>query len=113
MKSGIYLEKEQVEIRELPMPEVGDNDVLLQNLYSSICGTDVAVSVGGEFGHETVSRVVKVGKNVTDFSVGERVYPYPRYAKGDTKRAGTIGGFSSKFSRTVRLCSLQYSVREF
>lgn len=124
MKAGIYLEKEQVEIRELPLPEVGDNDVLVQNLYSSICDTDVAVfthgpntghkvSVGGEFGHETVSRVVKVGKNVTDFSVGERVYPYPRYAKGDTKRAGTIGGFSSKFSRTVRLCSLQYSVREF
>ena len=29
MKAGIYLEKEQVEIRELPMPEVGDNDVLV------------------------------------------------------------------------------------
>ncbi len=105
MKAGIYLGKEQVEIRELPLPEVGDQDVLIQNIYSSICGTDVAVfmygpntghkvKVGGEFGHETVSRVVKVGKNVTDFKVGQRVYPYPRYAKGDTKRAGTIGGFS-------------------
>ena len=50
--------------------------------------------MGGEFGHETVSRIVKVGKNVTDFTVGERVYPYPRFATGDTKRAGTIGGFS-------------------
>ena len=105
MKAGIYLGKEQIELRELPLPEVGDNDVLVQNLYSSVCGTDVAVfthgpntghkvTVGGEFGHETVSRVVKVGKNVTDFAMGERVYPYPRYAKGDTKRAGTIGGFS-------------------
>lgn len=105
MKAGIYLGKENVEIRELPLPKVGDNDVLIKNIYSSICGTDVAVfnhgpntghkiSVGGEFGHETVSRVVKVGKNVTGFSVGERVYPYPRYAKNDTKRAGTIGGFS-------------------
>ena len=105
MKAGIYLGKETIELRELPVPEVGDNDVLVQNLYSSVCGTDVAVffhgpntghrvTVGGEFGHETVSRVVKVGKNVTDFAVGERVYPYPRYAKGDTKRAGTIGGFS-------------------
>lgn len=84
------------------MPPVGENDVLVQNLYSSVCGTDVAVffhgpntghkvTVGSEFGHETVSRVVKVGKNVTDFTVGERVYPYPRYAKGDTRRAGTIG----------------------
>lgn len=26
--------------------------------------------------------------------MGDRVYPYPRYATGDTKRAGTIGGFS-------------------
>lgn len=105
MKAGIYLGKENVEIRELPLPEVGDNDVLIQNIYSGICGTDVAVfnhgpntghkvDVGGEFGHETVSRVVKTGKNVTEFSVGDRVYPYPLYAKGDTRRAGTIGGFS-------------------
>ena len=50
MKAGIYLEKEQVEIRELPMPEVGDNDVLVQNLYSSICGTDVAVFTHGPSG---------------------------------------------------------------
>ena len=105
MKAGIYLGKEKVEIRELPLPEVGDNDVLVQNLYSSICGTDVAVynhgpgtghkvTVGGEFGHETVSVVVKTGKNVTDFKAGERVYPYPLYAKNDTGRAGTLGGFS-------------------
>lgn len=104
-KAGIYLGKESVEIRELPMPEVGENDVLIQNLYSSICGTDTAVyrhgpgtghkiTVGGEFGHETISRVAAVGSAVKDFKVGERVYPYPRYAKKDTRRAGTIGGFS-------------------
>lgn len=52
------------------------------------------INVGGEFGHETVSRIVKIGRNVRDFTVGERVYPYPRYAKDDTKQAGTIGGFS-------------------
>ena len=105
MKAGIYLGKEQIEIRELPLPEVGEDDILVQNIYSSVCGTDVAVfthgpntghkvTVGGEFGHETVSRVVKVGRKNTEFTVGERVYPYPRYAKGDTRRAGTIGGFS-------------------
>lgn len=105
MKAGIYLGKEQVEVRELEIPVCGDDDVLIRNLYSSVCGTDVAVynhgpgtghkiTVGGEFGHETVSQVVAVGKNVTDFSVGERVYPYPLYAKNDTSRAGTLGGFS-------------------
>ncbi|MGN1346045.1 MAG: zinc-binding dehydrogenase [Eubacteriales bacterium] len=105
MKAAIYSGKEQIEIRDLPMPVCGDNDVILQNLYSSICGTDVAVfhhgpgtghriDIGGEFGHETVSRIAAVGTNVTDFTVGERVYPYPLLAKGDTRRAGTIGGFS-------------------
>lgn len=105
MKAAIYLGRENVEVRELPNPVCGDNDVVIKNIYSSICGTDVAVythgpntghrvEVGGEFGHETVSRIVAVGKNITDFKVGERVYPYPRYAKNDTKRAGTIGGFS-------------------
>lgn len=105
MKAAIYLGKEKIEIREVPMPVCGDNDVVIKNLYSSICGTDVAVychgpgtghkiDIGGEFGHETVSRIAAVGKNVSDFKVGERVYPYPLFAKGDTKRAGTIGGFS-------------------
>lgn len=105
MKAAIYLGQENVEVKELPNPVCGDNDVIIQNIYSSICGTDVAVykhgpntghrvDVGGEFGHETVSRIVAVGKNVTDFKIGERVYPYPRYVKNDTKRAGTIGGFS-------------------
>ncbi|MDE7320388.1 MAG: alcohol dehydrogenase catalytic domain-containing protein [Lachnospiraceae bacterium] len=105
MKAAIYAGKEQVEIRELQNPVCGDDDVIIKNIYSSICGTDVAVytkgpntghriTVGGEFGHETISTVVEVGKNVTEFKIGERVYPYPLYAKNDTKKAGTIGGFS-------------------
>ncbi|MGM9637949.1 MAG: zinc-binding dehydrogenase [Eubacteriales bacterium] len=105
MKAAIYWGKENIEIKDLPIPECGDNDVLIRNIYSSICGTDVAVyrhgpgtghriSIGGEFGHETISCVAAVGKNVTEFKLNERVYPYPLFAKNDTRRAGTIGGFS-------------------
>lgn len=105
MKAAIYEGKWAVSIRELPTPVCGDRDILLQNLYASVCGTDVAVynhgpgtghkiTVGGEFGHETVCRVAAVGKDVTDFRVGDRVYPYPLLVTGDTSRAGTIGGFS-------------------
>ncbi|MBR1693311.1 MAG: zinc-binding dehydrogenase [Lachnospiraceae bacterium] len=105
MKSAIYLGKEHIEIQEVPIPHCTGQDVVIRNLYSSICGTDVAVymhgpetghkvTIGGEFGHETVSVISEVGANVTGFHVGDRVYPYPRYAKNDTRRAGTLGGFS-------------------
>jgi len=105
MKSAIYLGKENIKIQESPIPQLDSYDVLIKNIYSSICGTDVAVyrhgadtghriRIGEAFGHETVSRVVAVGEKNTDFSVGERVYPYPLYALNDVDRAGAIGGFS-------------------
>lgn len=105
MLSALYMGQGDIVVRQVPVPIVGERDVLIQNIYSSICGTDVAVytkgtgtghriTVGGEFGHETVSRIAAVGENVSGFQIGQRVYPYPRYAKGDTGRAGTIGGFS-------------------
>ncbi len=105
MKAGIYLGQGSVEIQERPDPVCGDDGIVLKNIYSSICGTDVAVynhgtglghriTIGGEFGHETVCRVAAVGKNVTDINVGDRVYPYPLLVTGDPGRAGTIGGFS-------------------
>ena len=105
MRAAIYNGQKNIALTEMETPVAGDNDIVVKNIYSSICGTDVAVyfhgpgtghkiTVGGEFGHETVSEVVQVGKNVKDIKVGHIVYPYPRLAKGDTKRAGTIGGFS-------------------
>lgn len=105
MKAAIYMGKHSIKMTNILTPECGENDILLKNVYASICGTDVAVfqhgsqtghhiAVGGEFGHEMSSVVVKVGKNVNYIHVGDRVYPYPRTVKGDPKRAGTVGGFS-------------------
>lgn len=105
MKAAIYYGKKDVRIEEIEKTVCGDNDIIVKNLYASICGTDVAVythgpntghkiTVGGEFGHEVVCEVAEVGKNVKNIEVGDIVYPYPLLAKGDTRRAGTIGGFS-------------------
>ena len=105
MKAALYQGQRQIELTELPTPHAGPDDVVIQNLYASICGTDVAVyrhgpgtghriTVGDEFGHEVVSRVAEVGANVRDIRVGDRVYPYPLLARGDPGRAGTLGGFS-------------------
>ena len=105
MRAAIYNGQKDILLTQLETPVAGENDIVVRNIYASICGTDVAVynygpntghrvTVGGEFGHEIVSEVVQVGKNVKDIHVGDRVYPYPRLAKGDPKRAGTVGGFS-------------------
>lgn len=104
-QAAIYHGQYDVTIDTLETPTVGPTDVLIQNLYAGMCGSDVAVfnhgtatghKVGAEheFGHEAISRVAAVGAAVRDFTVGERVYPYPLYARGDTSRAGSMGGFS-------------------
>ena len=105
MRAALYNGQKNIMMTELETPTAGDNDIVVKNIYASICGTDVAVyehgtntghriTLGSEFGHEMVSEVVQVGKNVKDIKIGDRVYPYPRLAKGDPKRAGTTGGFS-------------------
>lgn len=102
MRAALYNGQKSIEMTELPTPEAGENDIVVKNIYASICGTDVAVyehgpgtghriTVGSEFGHEMVSEVFQVGKNIKNIKVGDRVYPYPRLAKGDPKRAGTTG----------------------
>jgi threonine 3-dehydrogenase len=69
---------------EIPRPEIGINDVLIQVLRTGICGTDVhiynwdawarkTIPVPMAVGHEFVGRIVEVGANVKDFHVGEIV----------------------------------------
>ena len=105
MKAALYQGQKKIAMTTLETPVAGDDDIVVKNLYASICGTDVAVyqhgpntghriTLGSEFGHEMVSQVVQVGENVRGIHLGDRVYPYPRLAKGDPKRAGTVGGFS-------------------
>lgn len=58
---------------------VGDNDVLIETMYASICHSDVHHAHedwGKEVypmvpGHEIAGRVTQVGKNVTKFKVGD------------------------------------------
>ncbi len=69
---------------EVPVPEIGINDVFVQILRTGICGTDVhiynwdawsqkTVPVPLVIGHEFVGRVVEVGSNVKDFEPGDIV----------------------------------------
>ena len=56
IEKPIYLGKEKVKIQELPLPEVGNYDVLIQNIYSSIC-----VRIGNFFVFEDYFRSGRKG----------------------------------------------------
>jgi threonine 3-dehydrogenase len=69
---------------DVPEPDIGINDVLIQVLRTGICGTDVhiynwdawaqrTIPVPMVVGHEFVGRIVEVGSNVHDFHLGDIV----------------------------------------
>ena len=71
-------------LRDVPVPEVGINDVLIRVLRTSVCGTDVhiwnwdawaqeTIPVGITIGHEFVGVVEAFGANVHDFAKGDLV----------------------------------------
>ena len=105
MRAAIYNGQKNILLSELPTPVAGDNDIVVRNIFSASAermwqctstapNTGHRVTLGGGFGHEMVSEVVEVGKNVKGLHLGIGYIPAPRLAKGDTKRAGTVGGFS-------------------
>jgi len=76
------LEPLAVELREVPIPEVGDDDVLLRVGAVSVCGSDVhqaynthswPVRVPVVLGHEFAGTVARVGRGVTRFREEDRV----------------------------------------
>src|SRR5213596_3042516 len=76
-EAGLWLE-------EVPVPDIGINDVLIKVLRTGICGTDLhiynwdawaqkTIPIPMAVGHEFVGRIVEVGSNVNDFHPGDIV----------------------------------------
>ena len=74
---GIWME-------QVPMPEIGPNEVLVKLEKTAICGTDLhiykwddwsqrTIKPGLVIGHEFVGRIVDMRPGVTDYQLGQRV----------------------------------------
>ena len=85
-KVAVLTGEKKIEVRELPVPEINDDEVLVKIEGCGICGTDVHEYKGDPFGyipvqlgHEGTGTVVKIGKNIiTDYSgkplvIGDKV----------------------------------------
>lgn len=82
MKAVQIVKPNQLEVIEVPMPELTEKDnVLVKMTAAGICGSDVGIYHGTNaaatypriIGHEMVGVVSEVGENVTHLKAGDRV----------------------------------------
>jgi threonine 3-dehydrogenase len=73
-----------LELKEVPTPAIGINDVLIRVHRMGICGTDLHIDAWDAWaarsivpplvvGHEFVGEIVEIGSNVSDFRLGDLV----------------------------------------
>ena len=75
---AMLTKKEGFEIKEYPIPEIGDDDILVRVEGCGVCGTDAHEYKRDPFGlipvalgHEGTGEIVKMGKNVKKDSAGK------------------------------------------
>jgi L-iditol 2-dehydrogenase len=81
MRAGVFREKGVVHVEEVPVPEVGNGEVLIKVAACGICGTDIKkifqryVEPPQILGHELAGTVVAVGRG-TKWTPGDRVMSF-------------------------------------
>lgn len=81
MLAAVVVQPGKMEVKEVPDPELGENDVLLKVASCGICGSDVHAFEGNHFrttyprimGHEFSGYVDDIGPGVKNFRKGDRV----------------------------------------
>lgn len=69
---------------DVPIPGIGPNDVLIKIKKTAICGTDIhiynwdkwaqsTIQTPMTIGHEFVGEIVELGRDVSNFKIGDRV----------------------------------------
>ncbi|MGE5482948.1 MAG: zinc-dependent alcohol dehydrogenase, partial [Bacteroidota bacterium] len=90
MKAAMCQEPFKIKLLDLPVPEMGPNDVLIRVRATGICGSDLHTFRGVHpfrkcpviLGHEMAGEVAEVGTSVKGFKPGDRVTMEPQIACG-------------------------------
>ncbi len=79
MRAAVFQGAGQIEVQEVPRPEVQPDGVVIRVAYCGICGSDLEAYQTGMYepgmiiGHELSGTIVERGDTVTDCQVGDRV----------------------------------------
>jgi L-iditol 2-dehydrogenase len=92
MKAALLYNKDDIRIKEIKVPDINSNEILLKIKSASICGTDVRMFRNGYknineenplvLGHELSGIIEKVGASVTGFKEGMRIAVAPNMGCG-------------------------------
>jgi len=79
MLAAFYYNNHDVRVEEKPQTKAGEDEVLLKVMASGICGSDVMEwyripKAPRVLGHEATGVITQTGANVTNVSVGDRVF---------------------------------------
>ena len=78
MRVAMWYNNRDVRIEEVPVPEIGPGEVLVQIEASGVCGSDVMEWYRLDraplvLGHEIAGQIVEVGEGVEHYRTGDRV----------------------------------------
>jgi L-iditol 2-dehydrogenase len=83
MRAAVLHGREDIRIEQVPVPEAGPGEIIVEVGAALTCGTDLQVFRRGYharmivppalFGHELAGTVVQAGEGVTEFASGDRV----------------------------------------
>ncbi len=90
MKQQIMIKPGKIEFREIPIPELKDNEVLIKIMCIGVCGSDIHVYHGKHpytsypvtQGHEVSGMIEKVGSKITELKSGDKVTIQPQVVCG-------------------------------
>ena len=85
MKVAMYYHQQDIRIEEMPIPEMGKDEVLVEMKACGICGSDlmdwyIKSRVPLVLGHEPAGMIAKKGSRVKGFGVGDRVFVHHHVA---------------------------------
>lgn len=91
MKQAIMTEPGKIKYVDVPVPEVGSNEIKIKMKVIGVCGSDIHVWHGQHpftsypvvQGHEISGIVEEVGENVSNFSIGDIVTVQPQVVCGE------------------------------
>lgn len=82
MRAGVYRGEGRVVVEQVPIPQIGEGEVLFRVAACGICGTDIKkihhgfIAPPQILGHELAGTVVQVGRGVKKFKPGDRVVSF-------------------------------------